>query len=163
MTAVLSCHVQKFVVNLWPLMEFELWWKSWQWNEEQCLVQLQMAYIDGLVQDCSNSSALAMELLQSCTEVSILWYCMKNFGKVWSLKRESVCIFDNLMIRIMMFKWDFATCRVPTRSLFPGKVHTFDHGSLGPVKVLSFSNSSKRSWKSPYFLIKSRLMNLCLM
>ena len=23
--------------------------------------------IDGLVQDCSNSSALAMELLQSCT------------------------------------------------------------------------------------------------
>ena len=26
---------------------------------------------DGLVQDCSNSSALAMELLQSCTEPSI--------------------------------------------------------------------------------------------
>ena len=24
--------------------------------------------IDGLVQDCSNSSALAMELLQSCTK-----------------------------------------------------------------------------------------------
>ena len=29
------------------------------------------AYIDGLVQDCSNSSALAMELLQSCTKPSI--------------------------------------------------------------------------------------------
>ena len=29
-------------------------------------------YIDGLVQDCSNSSALAMELLQSCTKPSIL-------------------------------------------------------------------------------------------
>ena len=27
--------------------------------------------IDGLVQDCSNSSALAMELLQSCTKLSI--------------------------------------------------------------------------------------------
>ena len=27
--------------------------------------------IDGLVQDCSNSSALAMELLQSCTKTSI--------------------------------------------------------------------------------------------
>ena len=27
--------------------------------------------IDGLVQDCSNSIALAMELLQSCTEPSI--------------------------------------------------------------------------------------------
>ena len=28
-------------------------------------------YIDGLVQDCTNSSALAMELLQSCTQPSI--------------------------------------------------------------------------------------------
>ena len=28
-------------------------------------------YIDGLVQDCSNSSALAVELLQSCTKPSI--------------------------------------------------------------------------------------------
>ena len=28
-------------------------------------------YFDGLVQDCSNSSALAMELLQSCTKPSI--------------------------------------------------------------------------------------------
>ena len=28
-------------------------------------------YIDGLVQVCSNSSALAMELLQSCTKLSI--------------------------------------------------------------------------------------------
>ena len=29
-----------------------------------------MYYIDGLAQDCSNSSALAMELLQSCTKPS---------------------------------------------------------------------------------------------
>ena len=28
-------------------------------------------YIDGLVQDCSNSNALAMELLQSCTKPSM--------------------------------------------------------------------------------------------
>ena len=34
-----------------------------------------LGYIDGLVQDCSNSSALAMELLQSCTEPSI-WLCV---------------------------------------------------------------------------------------
>ena len=33
-------------------------------------------YIDGLVQYCSNSSAFAMELLQSCTKPSI--YCSKN-------------------------------------------------------------------------------------
>ena len=29
--------------------------------------------IDGLVQDCSNSSALAMELLQSCSKESIIY------------------------------------------------------------------------------------------
>ena len=30
-----------------------------------------LKYIDGLVQDCSNSSALAMELLQFCAKPSI--------------------------------------------------------------------------------------------
>ena len=30
-------------------------------------------YFDGLVQDCSNSSALAMELLQSCAKPSTWW------------------------------------------------------------------------------------------
>ena len=50
--------------------------------------------------------------------------------------------------------------KVPTQSLFPEKVLNFDHRSLGPGKVLSFSNfSSEWSWKSPYFLMKSRLMN----
>ena len=29
-------------------------------------------HLDGLVQDCSNSSALAMELLQSCTK-PLIW------------------------------------------------------------------------------------------
>ena len=31
-------------------------------------LNIQTLDIDGLVQDCSNSSALAMELLQSCTK-----------------------------------------------------------------------------------------------
>ena len=31
------------------------------------------SYIDGLAQDCSNSSALAIELLQSCTKPLISW------------------------------------------------------------------------------------------
>ena len=35
------------------------------------------AYIDGLVQGCSNSSALAMKLLQSCTKPSI---CINGLG-----------------------------------------------------------------------------------
>ena len=32
--------------------------------------QVLLVYIDRLAQDCSNSSALAMELLQSCTKPS---------------------------------------------------------------------------------------------
>ena len=32
-----------------------------------------MVYIDGLVQDCSNSRVVAMELLQSCTMPPISW------------------------------------------------------------------------------------------
>ena len=31
-------------------------------------------YIDGLVQDCSNSSALAMKLLHSCTKPTISFF-----------------------------------------------------------------------------------------
>ena len=33
----------------------------------------QVDYINGLMQDCSNSSASAVELLQSCTKPSISW------------------------------------------------------------------------------------------
>ena len=35
-------------------------------------------YIDGLVQDCSNSIADALELLQSCTKPSICISCIVN-------------------------------------------------------------------------------------
>ena len=38
---------------------------------------LYTSYIDGLVQDCSNSSVLAMELLQSCTKPSM---CINGLG-----------------------------------------------------------------------------------
>ena len=41
----------------------------------------EQAHIDGLVQDCSNSSASAMELLQSCTEPSI--YCVQTSAPYW--------------------------------------------------------------------------------
>ena len=49
-----------------------------------------MIEFDGLVQDCSNSSALAMELLQSCAEprnyvymVCVLWL------KIWWLSANT--------------------------------------------------------------------------
>ena len=39
------------------------------------LSQVQMQYIDGLVQDCSNSIANALELLQSWTKPGIYKDC----------------------------------------------------------------------------------------
>ena len=39
-------------------------------------------HFDGLVQDCSNSSALAMELLQSCTDPSIYTMMMSSNNPV---------------------------------------------------------------------------------
>ena len=35
-----------------------------------CTIDVVYCILDGLVQDCSNSSALAMELMQSCTKLS---------------------------------------------------------------------------------------------
>ena len=42
------------------------------------MASLWSLHIDGLVQDCSNSSALAMELLQSCSKLSTL-----SFSSAW--------------------------------------------------------------------------------
>ena len=67
------------------------------------------------------------------------------------IDKQSFC---NLHPRLI-FVYHLTHCRVPTRSLFPGKVLTFGHGSLGPGKVLSFSNSSKRSWKILIFLSRA--------
>ena len=36
-------------------------------------------YVDGLVQACSNSSAIAMELLQSCLK-PLIWSIISNQG-----------------------------------------------------------------------------------
>ena len=51
-----------------------------------------MVYIDGLVQDCSISSALAMEILQACTKISI-----------YSIEMVSCFIWDCLFYFIELF------------------------------------------------------------
>ena len=61
--------------------------------------------IDGLVQDGSNSSALAMELLQSCTKPSI-WasrdncfiteYLLSNFGEIL-IKIDTLSLKENAL------------------------------------------------------------------
>ena len=43
---------------------------EWVWSFHEKMKAMIGAYIDGLVQDCSNSIANALELLQSCTEPS---------------------------------------------------------------------------------------------
>ena len=43
---------------------------------QQKMPILYIYHIESLVQDCSNSSALAMELLQSCTKPSI-YHCIE--------------------------------------------------------------------------------------
>ena len=52
---------------------FFYFFSTWSWKI--------IPYFDGLVQDCSNSSELAMELLQSCTKPSIYSF---YFFSTWS-------------------------------------------------------------------------------
>ena len=56
------------------ILMFWLWFVSWKSDILSLSTSLQHSeeHIDGLVQDCSNSIALAMELLQSCTNPLIL-------------------------------------------------------------------------------------------
>ena len=62
-----------------------MWLDNSKLSRRIIVVQVKL-YIDGFVQDCSISSVLAMELLQSCSEPSIFgWY--KN--KTWSVFYES--------------------------------------------------------------------------
>ena len=51
-------------------------------NENLCLLLSKIDDIDGLVQDCSNSSALAMELLHSYTKPSIYYICYLHQSKM---------------------------------------------------------------------------------
>ena len=59
-----SMHHSKMCLN-------GMLWYKWDLN------------IDGLVQDCSNSSELAMELLQPCTKPSICGVC----HSIWLMVR----------------------------------------------------------------------------
>ena len=46
-------------------------------------------YMDGLVQDCSNVSVLAMEFLQPCTKSSIIKYLQKC-GHIHTIYHEGI-------------------------------------------------------------------------
>ena len=52
-----------------------------------CEIQVSFIYLhfDGLVQDCNNSNALAMELLQSCTKPSFVFNVLSLFNSCYHL------------------------------------------------------------------------------
>ena len=58
-------------------------------------------YIDGLVQDCGNSIANALELLQSCTKPSIYRFVLKGNACVLC-DVESLCLFFAMMYAVLM-------------------------------------------------------------
>ena len=60
-------------------------------------------YIDGLVQEKRNSSALAMELRLSCTNPSI-WYCLK---KACNYPPAS----NNLIVNVYFFQFIWQDCK----------------------------------------------------
>ena len=58
---------------------------------------------DDLVQDCSNSSALAMELLQSCVEPS---FCLDSLSSRIQYRPEALlhaCGFDAYVMSMSMY------------------------------------------------------------
>ena len=107
---------------MWSI-EFVLAWKVYIINRETlnkevawlCLIYQDSAipittltrYIDGSEQDCSYSSALAMELLQSCTEPSIyslyLLYGSVLYRDLWSLMTDELISHD--IIKILHTEW----------------------------------------------------------
>ena len=77
------------VTMRWDLVH-QLTWKKKTILSRPCMLYSPCKYstshetctIDGLVQDCSNSSALAMELLQSCTEPPICTFLMVCYQQI---------------------------------------------------------------------------------
>ena len=68
-------------------------------------------YVDGLVQDCSISSANALEILQSCTEPSVshticTWFCCAVFCFVYTvfivLRGAFWFIYLNMFFRVVL-------------------------------------------------------------
>ena len=76
------------------------------------IVLLDRNKIDGLVQDCSNSIASALELLQSCTKpskLSITW-CVSNIRQWWLPKVNSWLVWRGTWI-FGLFVWPLAATR----------------------------------------------------
>ena len=69
--------------------------------------------IDGLVQDCSTSCVLAMELLQSCTKPTILSRLNLSLGKINPLLSCIVNTMDNNDQGPVLLQQSDAVARIP--------------------------------------------------
>ena len=70
-------------------------------NATQYYTQLDKDHSDGLLQDCSNSSVLAIELLQSCTKPSI-----EHWSNIWPLwHSNAVAHFMNHLSLVIQIQW----------------------------------------------------------
>ena len=77
-----------------------------------------MLDINGLVQDCSNSSASALELLQSCTKPLIY------FPSFIFLKKKKFCYFFYVSLKWYLWVWVLASTGWGSH-LAPNKVNYF--------------------------------------
>ena len=73
-----------------PKIHFSFHFKN-HFSNDRTHGQIVWFPIDGLVQGCSNSSALAMELLQSCTK-PLVWLLTRIIGKIKiNLGKRKIC------------------------------------------------------------------------
>ena len=108
--------------------------------------------INGLVQDCSNSSALAMELLQSCTKPLRLWF------------QQHFLLWRHLMFnRIYVWYystgtlWTHSTLSTP-RELTDGLVQDCSNSSALAMELLQSCTKPLRLWFQQHFLLWRHLM-----
>ena len=110
-------------------------------------------YIDGLMQDCSNSSALAMELLQSCTTPSLCgkWVRMMAICSavrsrqllmmydVWSTKvysNNSPC-YEDMVTKSFYYMYSSVCLLMGQHHMLPGYLRTQLWPWLGPINLRS--------------------------
>ena len=105
-------------------------------------------YIDGLVQDCSNSIANALELLQYCIKASLS--CQINTIEVVN-DRDLFCEFLDYMIWFVQLWWCMAWTRFPhywtyNRETHQGPLHHLSQGSEMQSLLLVWTSCRTNNW-----------------
>ena len=70
----------------------------WSGHLLYCAIRIDKQNVDGLGQYCTNSSALAMELLQSCTKPSM--YQFVKHSLLFISVSSTICLFIKLLLNV---------------------------------------------------------------